>query len=121
MYLFGKGLARDLYYTIPPFKNPPKGSLLKTLRKKEKMLVTSIFSFSHSVFHPIKLSTDPHIFWFKFGQSKLLLLERIKPIFTQFWTSIDSKHLQAIKLICLENLKYVLESVEKIVQYELFL
>ena len=28
--------------------------LLKTLCEKEKMLVTSIFSFSHSVFYPVK-------------------------------------------------------------------
>ena len=27
---------------------------MKTLREKEKMLVTSIFSFSHNVFDPIK-------------------------------------------------------------------
>ena len=29
-------------------------SLLKTLREKEKLLVTSNFSFSHSVFYPCK-------------------------------------------------------------------
>ena len=41
-----------------PFKNKPlfllvcSTSLLKTLREKEKLLVTSNFSFSHSVFYP---------------------------------------------------------------------
>ena len=41
-----------------PFPNKPKGflrvcnvSLLKTLREKEKLLATSNFSFSHSVFY----------------------------------------------------------------------
>ena len=41
-----------LYYTITTFNDPHTGSLLKTLWEKEKMLVTSIFSFSHNVFHP---------------------------------------------------------------------
>ena len=41
-----------------PFPNKPwflcvcNASLLKTLREKEKLLVTSNFSFSHSVFYP---------------------------------------------------------------------
>ena len=40
-----------------PFPNKPwflrvcSSSLLKTLREKEKLLVTSNFSFSHSVFY----------------------------------------------------------------------
>ena len=34
------------YHTIPTFTDPQKRSLLKTLREKEKILVTSIFSFS---------------------------------------------------------------------------
>ena len=37
--------------TVP---RPSRSSLLKTLWEKEKMLVTSIFSFSHNVFYPIK-------------------------------------------------------------------
>ena len=34
------------------FWRPGETSLLKTLREKEKLLVTSSFSFSHSVFYP---------------------------------------------------------------------
>ena len=34
------------------FWRPWETSLLKTLWEKEKLLVTSNFSFSHSVFHP---------------------------------------------------------------------
>ena len=34
------------------FYAPGEKTLLKTLRVKEKMLVTSIFSFSHNVFYP---------------------------------------------------------------------
>ena len=39
--------------TIPGF-NDPKEKAFKTLWEKEKMLVTSIFSFSHTAFYPIK-------------------------------------------------------------------
>ena len=45
---------------INPFPNKPwflhvfSTSLLKTLRQKEKLLVTSNFSFSHSVFYPFE-------------------------------------------------------------------
>ena len=46
-----------LYYTIPTFNDPEKVAFfLKTLWKKEKMLVTSIFSFSHNVFYPSQKS-----------------------------------------------------------------
>ena len=44
--------------TVNPFPNKPwflrvcGKSLLKTLWEKEKLLVTSKFSFSHSVFYP---------------------------------------------------------------------
>ena len=41
-----------LSHTIPTF-NPEKKSLLKTLREKEKMLVTTIFYFPH-IFYPSK-------------------------------------------------------------------
>ena len=45
---------------VNPFPNKPwflrvcSVSLLKTLWEKEKMLVTSNFSFSHSVFYPFQ-------------------------------------------------------------------
>ena len=45
---------------LNPFPNKPwflrvfPVSLLKTLREKEKLLVTSNFSFSHSVFYPFR-------------------------------------------------------------------
>ena len=42
----------------PAFLPVCSTSLLKTLREKEKLLVTSNFSFSHSVFYPLgELST----------------------------------------------------------------
>ena len=44
--------------TILTFKNPQERILLKTLREKAKMLVTSIFSFSNNVFYPIKDRND---------------------------------------------------------------
>ena len=39
-------------HTITPFDTPAKQALLKTLWEKEKLLVTSNFSFFHSVFNP---------------------------------------------------------------------
>ena len=41
-----------LYHTIPTFNNPKKEAFWKQLWKKEKMLVTSIFSFLHNIFYP---------------------------------------------------------------------
>ena len=53
-----------IWYRVNPFPNKPwllrvcRTSLLKTLWEKEKLLVTSNFSFSHSVFYPFgELST----------------------------------------------------------------
>ena len=55
------GIVRNMYYTnvINPFPNKPwflrvcSTGLLKTLWEKEKLLVTSNFSFSRSVFFPL--------------------------------------------------------------------
>ena len=43
-----------LSHTILNFNDPSEDSFWKTLWEKEKMLVTSIFSFSHHVFCSIK-------------------------------------------------------------------
>ena len=49
-----------VWQRVNPFPNKPwflrvsSTSLLKTLREKEKLLVTSNFSFSHSVFYPFR-------------------------------------------------------------------
>ena len=53
-----KRLAVGRAYLATVFRNcfnslPQEKSFLKTLWEKEKMLVTSIFSFSHSVFYPV--------------------------------------------------------------------
>ena len=45
---------KNLSHTILTFNDLGKRSLLKTLCEKEKILVTSIFSFSHNVFYPCK-------------------------------------------------------------------
>ena len=39
-------------HTMTPFDSPGKQAPLKTLWEKEKLLVTSNLSFSHSVFYP---------------------------------------------------------------------
>ena len=52
--------ALTLYHCLNPFPNKPwflrvcSTGLLKTLREKEKLLVTSNFSFSLSVFSPCR-------------------------------------------------------------------
>ena len=74
---------RELIIDLTPFANKPwflrvcSTSLLKTLWEKEKLLVTSNFSFSHSVFYPFReLST---IFInFKIVVCKLFLLGESK-------------------------------------------
>ena len=43
--------VKALYHTMSTFDGPEKDRLLKTLWEKEKMLVTSIFFFSHNVFY----------------------------------------------------------------------
>ena len=54
-YFFNQGV---LFLSLNPFPHndafwrPWETSLLKTLWEKEKLLVTSNFSFSHSVFYP---------------------------------------------------------------------
>ena len=45
-----------LYHTVQTFNDPEKRRLLKTLWENEKMLVTSIFSFSRNVFYQSKIS-----------------------------------------------------------------
>ena len=47
-------LSFTLYYIILNFNDPLKRGLWKTLLEKEKMLVTSIFSFSLNVFYSVK-------------------------------------------------------------------
>ena len=69
----------------PDFQRPWESSLLKTLWEKEKMLVTSIFSFSHIVFYPsqIKFPFFGHIYFvvckcFEFGLVKnFVVWERV--------------------------------------------
>ena len=53
-------------------------SLLKTLREKEKMLVTSIFSFSQSVFYPsyTKVKLFSYRYYYKKDYYKVVLTHR---------------------------------------------
>ena len=46
--------SQNIYNTIQAFNHPGKVSLMKTLWEKKKMLVTSIFSFSHNDFNPTR-------------------------------------------------------------------
>ena len=46
------GLCGNFFPNKPWFLSVCHTSLSKTLREKEKLLITSNFSFSHSVFHP---------------------------------------------------------------------
>ena len=77
---------------INPFPNEPwflrvcSVSLLKTLQEKEKLLIKSNFSFSHSVFYPsgeisailIKLKIVVCKLFFFLKSLKLVVWERVK-------------------------------------------
>ena len=75
--------GKSYHLILNPFPNMPwflcvcSTSLLKTLWKKEKLLVTSNFSFSHSVFYPLE---EPFSIFVKFEivKCKLLSLEESK-------------------------------------------
>ena len=69
LFEFGKSLIFVIWERVNPFPNKPwflrvcNTSLLKTQWEKEKLLVTSNFSFSHSVFY---LSKDLPVISIKF-------------------------------------------------------
>ena len=74
---FSDSLHKTFLYHLPPnskfnsfphnpnCKQPRDKKLFKTLWLKEKMLVTSIFSFSHNIFHPsqTKIEVLIHIYF----------------------------------------------------------
>ena len=65
-----------LYHTVPTFNNPRGRSLLKTLWEKEKMLVASIFSFSHNVFCCTK-DRNHHLAHYQTTNFRLFQTERV--------------------------------------------
>ena len=73
---------QHLLLSLNPFPNKPwflrvcSTSLLETLREKEKLLVTSNFSFSHSVFYPFQELSAIFI-KFKIVVCKLFQLGRV--------------------------------------------
>ena len=81
-------------------------SLLKTLREKEKLLGTSNFSFSHSVFHPFGELSAIFIKFeivvcqpFQFGPVRNMVV----------WEKIDSlpptsRYLTTLKVMAFENI-----------------
>ena len=62
-----------LYYTIPSFNDLEEDVFRKHNGEKEKMLVTSIFSFSHHVFYPFIIFE-----YFQFRHTEILLLGKLK-------------------------------------------
>ena len=54
LYIFKNFFVINLFPNKPKFLPVCSTNLLKTLRKKEKLLVMSNFSFSHSVFYPFE-------------------------------------------------------------------
>ena len=70
--------VKPLPLSHPDYERYCEGRLLKTLWKKEKMLVTSIFSFSCDVFHPTK-ELSPNVSSvnaLNMDQCKVLFLDR---------------------------------------------
>ena len=70
-------------YTFNPFSNKSwfvhvwSTTLLKTLREREKLLLTSKFSFSHSVFYPFE-DLSAIFIKFKFSSANSSSLEQSK-------------------------------------------
>ena len=54
-----------LYHTVPTFNDLEKEAFWKHSGEKEKMLVSSIFSFSHNVFNPLR-DKNHHFKYFDF-------------------------------------------------------
>ena len=90
-----------LCHTIQTFKNSEKEAFLKHCGKKEKMLETSIFTYSHNVFYPSCFKL--HIYFvirkcFQLDQSKSLLfgtevtLYHTIPTFNDPEKGASSKH-----------------------------
>ena len=66
---------------MTPFDVSGKEAFFKTLREKEKMLVTSIFSFFHNVFYSIKHRNYPLYYIYftvckciQFGQGQIFVV-----------------------------------------------
>ena len=96
--LFGKGLT--YYNTMPhfdaqtsPFLLVCSISYLKTLWEKEKLLVTSNFSFSHSVFYPFGEPSAIFI-QFEIGFCRLF----------QIWRVLNWSFGKELRYIALENI-----------------
>ena len=117
-YTFSR-LIRVRLLTFNPFPNKPwrlrvcSTSLLKTLREKEKLLVTSSFSFSHSVFYPLG-ERSTILIKFKSFVCKLLVWKSLKFV---VWERvkrndpsvliIDSKKQQRKVSVLLQLRKYI--------------
>ena len=71
----------------------PHNDFLKTLWEKEKMLVTSIFSFSHNDFNPVK-DKKYHLSYFYFVVCKCFQFRQVY-IFV-VWKSVDSTKRQIL-------------------------
>ena len=80
-----------------PFNDPVKEAFWKHCGKKEKMLVTSIFSFSHHAFYPFlnKFKILSHILLlsanaFNLDQSKILSFSKYLIAFSKFKAFADN-------------------------------
>ena len=99
-------------FSLNPFPNKPwflhvcSTSLLKTLWEKEKLLVRSNFSFSHSVFYPFgELSSNTIKFkiivckLFQFGSlQNIVVWERVRTVFSKgLFSKVIKIHCRFIK------------------------
>ena len=95
--------TRLAWEKVNPFQNKPwflhvcSTSRLKTLWEKEKLLITSNFSFSHSIFHPFREIVVCQIFQFgrvlnlSFGKGLSSFVPTLNQLhylqmFIQIWT-----------------------------------
>ena len=109
-FFFSKNISNAFFfYSHKSFPKPLficvcSKSLLKTLWEKEKFLVTSNFSFFHSVFYPFgelfAIFIKRKILVFKLSslvESKIVILERVKP-----WDCVVTTSCAPDVICCLE-------------------
>ena len=116
-----------VHVSLNPFPNKPwflcvcSTSLLKTLLEKEKLLITSNFSFSHRVFYlfgnfsailsNIKSSSANSLVW---KNLKFVVWERVNTLPNN--KLVDWFKVTDIKIRMTEKLKFLLRRVENIVR-----
>ena len=113
-------------YELNAFPNKPWFScvygimILKILWEKEKLLVTSNFSFSHSVFYPLDNFLPLFINKFKIVVCKLVQFERVREL--EVWERVNCHFIIMIIIFTsnITTLSYILSKLINIAIFSYF-